>query len=42
MTWRITWFTLAFALLVCALVLNKVWLVLAAIAAGFFASIKWW
>ncbi len=42
MIWRITLFTLAAVLLVAALVLNKVMLLVAAIASGFFAAIKWW
>lgn len=42
MIWRITWFTLAAAFLVCAITFNKVLLLVAAIAAGFFAAIKWW
>ncbi len=42
MIWRITFFGLAAVLLVCALVLDKIVLLMAAIFAGFFAAIKWW
>lgn len=42
MIWRITFFGLAAVLLACALVFNKVLLLVAAVVAGFFAAIKWW
>jgi hypothetical protein len=42
MVWRITFFTIAALLLIAAFNWNSVWCLLGALAAAFFAAIKWW
>ena len=42
MIWRITFFGIAALFMVGAIVWNSIWCLLGALAAAFFAAIKWW